>query len=345
MPEIAKQRVDKAALLDQVVEDFDKIKSKHKAQVEEFDGEIGKMRKELHTGEQDRTVLCVEVFRRGEDGDGWVHTLRMDALAAVYAEKLAEGFTEPEAAAEAMIRALVERRLATPTEAPRYLPSVEGVPVDGHAPLLDQAAAAQAAEPSPESGDDADDGVPAEFEGGDTRMTVWAIPPRMASTTAWAARWDEVVAAGRGRCGLGSAGRAVRARGGGTRRWPVMPRRSAAAWRTACGRGRRRRLPRCGRRDARALKAREIAVLGDAPADQFPAVLARLVEVSADLLLAAADLRAEVVPLRNRGARGQQRWMCADRAGAVRDGGAARTEGQQQECDSLHAPSITRGGR
>jgi hypothetical protein len=93
--QIAKQRVDKEALLDQLEADFDKIKTKHKAQVEELDGEIGKARQELHIGQQDRTVLCVEVFRRAEDGTGWVHTLRMDTIPP----------------------SEVERRPATPTEA------------------------------------------------------------------------------------------------------------------------------------------------------------------------------------------------------------------------------------
>ena len=121
--QIAKQRVDKEALLDQLEADFDKIKTKHKVQVEELDGEIGKARQELHTGQQDRTVLCVEVFRRAEDGTGWVHTLRMDTIPP----------------------SEVERRPASPSEAQRYLPGVEGMPVDEGAPL-EQAAAAQAGE-------------------------------------------------------------------------------------------------------------------------------------------------------------------------------------------------------
>jgi hypothetical protein len=119
--QIALQRVDKEALRDQIEEDFDRIKSKHKAQLEEIDGEIGTMRKELHTGEQDRTVLCCEVFRRDAAGSGFVVTLRMDTIPPLQ----------------------VEMRPATPTEAQRYLPGVEGFAVDRGAPLLDQAAAAQ----------------------------------------------------------------------------------------------------------------------------------------------------------------------------------------------------------
>lgn len=99
--QIAKQRVDKEALLDQIEADFNKLKTKHKTQVEELADEIGKARKELHSGEQDRTVLCTEIFERAEDGTGWVVTLRTDTTEAV------------------------ERRPATISEAQRYLPGVE----------------------------------------------------------------------------------------------------------------------------------------------------------------------------------------------------------------------------
>lgn len=143
--QISKQRVAKEALREQIVEDFDKLKGKHKAQLEELDSEIAKAGKELHTEEQDRTVLCTEVFRAGPDGAGWVHTLRMDVLASAYAGAIADAMTESEAAALATERARVEQRPATPTEAQRYLPGIEGAPVDRNAPLLDQAAAMQAA--------------------------------------------------------------------------------------------------------------------------------------------------------------------------------------------------------
>jgi hypothetical protein len=160
--QIAKMRVDKEALLDQLEGDFARIKKKHNDQVEELEGEIGKMRKELHTGEQDRTVLCVEVFRRAEDGTGWVHTLRMDALTATYGAEIASGAAPLDARAAAAERAEVERRPATPAEAQRYLPGVEGMPVDDRTPLLDQAAAAQAHEA--ESVEEGDDGVAPELD-------------------------------------------------------------------------------------------------------------------------------------------------------------------------------------
>lgn len=160
---IAKQRVDKEALLDQVVEDFDKIKSKHKSQLEELEGEIGKMRRELHTGEQDRTVPCVEIFVRGLDGAGYVQTLRMDVLAQAYAVARADGMSHAEAADLARDKARVEQRPATPTETQRHLPDIDGAAADRNAPLLEQATAAQGR--SADAGES--DGVPDGAEPGD----------------------------------------------------------------------------------------------------------------------------------------------------------------------------------
>lgn len=161
---IARQRVDKEALLDQVVEDFDKIKAKHKSAVDELQGEIDKARQELHTGQQDRTVLCVEVFRRDDGGSGWVDTLRMDVLTAAYGAAIALAATPDEARRGAAEQARVEFRPATPTEAQRYLPGVEGYAVDAAAskgPLLDQAAAAQGRARAVGGDEDSeDDGVP-----------------------------------------------------------------------------------------------------------------------------------------------------------------------------------------
>ena len=117
--QIAKTRVDKEALLLQLESDLAKEKKKRQDQIAELSDEIAKMGRELHTGEQDRTVECVDVFVRAEDGTGWVHTIR----------KTGED---------------VERRPASPAETQRHLPGVEGVSVGGAAaPLLDQAIAAQ----------------------------------------------------------------------------------------------------------------------------------------------------------------------------------------------------------
>jgi len=125
---IAKQRVDKESLRDQVVSDFDRIKAKHKAQLEEMDAEIGKARQELHTGEQDRQVLCTSAFHRAKDGSGWVHVYRTDT------------------------GAVVEQRPATVAEAQRYLPGVEGeLPKGG--PILDRAPALHVVEEDDGTGD------------------------------------------------------------------------------------------------------------------------------------------------------------------------------------------------
>ncbi len=168
--QIAKTRVDKEALLDQIEEDFADQKKKHNDQVDELEGEIGKMRKELHTGEQDRTVLCVDIFVHQPDGTGWVHTLRMDTLGTAYVNARAEGMSHAEAAELARERATVERRPATPTETQRHLPDLDGTAQDRSAPLLDQAAARQGRASqgaAGRAGEGEDDGVPAGLDGGD----------------------------------------------------------------------------------------------------------------------------------------------------------------------------------
>jgi hypothetical protein len=134
---IARQRVDKETLRDQLEEDFARIKAKHKAAVEELDDEILKARRELHSGEQDRTVLCSEEFERSADGTGWVVTVRVDTVE------------------------VVERRPASPTETQRYLPGVDGTATAGGS-LLERAAAAQGSSPTDEDEDedeDEDDGL------------------------------------------------------------------------------------------------------------------------------------------------------------------------------------------
>src|SRR6185369_12413750 len=80
------------------------------------------------------------------DGTGWIHTLRTDKFSAVLARERAEGADLADARVRAAEAAEVERRPATPNEAMRYLPGVEGVPDERRGPLLDQAAAVQAAE-------------------------------------------------------------------------------------------------------------------------------------------------------------------------------------------------------
>jgi len=113
---LALQRADKAALRLQVVADFDKLKAKHKAQLEEMDGEIAKADREIHAREQDRVVICTSVFHRDASGSGFVHFYRNDT------------------------DTIIEERPASVAEAQRYLPGVEGDTPRG-GPILDRAPA------------------------------------------------------------------------------------------------------------------------------------------------------------------------------------------------------------
>lgn len=113
---LALQRADKAALRKQVQADFDKLKAKHKAQIDELDAEIDKADVELHAREQDRVVICTSVFHRDASGSGFVYFYRND------------------------IDAKFDERPCTVAEAQRYLPGVEGeLPKGG--PILDRAPA------------------------------------------------------------------------------------------------------------------------------------------------------------------------------------------------------------
>lgn len=124
---IAKQRVDEEALRDQVVADFDRLKAKHKAQLEEMDAKITKARGELHSGHQDRTVICTSAFMSHADGSSWVITYRTDT------------------------GAVVEQRPATPAEAQRHLPGVDGpAPLGG--PILDRAPRMHVVSDEPDDG-------------------------------------------------------------------------------------------------------------------------------------------------------------------------------------------------
>lgn len=99
---IARQRATKEAERDELQADLVKEKKRRTDQIEELDDEIGKMGRELRTGEQERTVPCDEVFRKLDDGTGWIFVIRKDT----YAE--------------------VERRPANAHETQRYLPGVDG---------------------------------------------------------------------------------------------------------------------------------------------------------------------------------------------------------------------------
>lgn len=126
---ISKTRVTREAERDELEMDLALETKKRKDQIKERDDEIGKMRRELHTGFQDRTIKCNDVFRRHPDGTGWIYTVRLDTM------------TE------------VERRPASAAEMQRYLPSMgEG------SGILNEARSAQAAEATQE---------PARAAGGD----------------------------------------------------------------------------------------------------------------------------------------------------------------------------------
>lgn len=136
---VARQRATKEAERDQLESDLAVEKKKRQDQIGELDDEIGKMGRELRTGEQERTVPCDEVFRV-IDGTGFIVVIRKDTWVEV------------------------ERRPANAHESQRYLPGVEGP----GASVLDKATASaktdapteSEGEPSDVPGDaDADDAV------------------------------------------------------------------------------------------------------------------------------------------------------------------------------------------
>lgn len=113
---LALQRADKAALRLQVIADFDKLKSRHKAQIEEMDADIAKADREIHAREQDRVVICTSVFHRDPSGSGFVHFYRNDT------------------------DTIIEERPCTVGEAQSHLPAMDG-PMPKGGPILDRAPA------------------------------------------------------------------------------------------------------------------------------------------------------------------------------------------------------------
>lgn len=120
LTDIAIARAKKEALRDQLDADLDAEKKKRQQQINEVEAEIKLQGRELHTGEQERVVLCNEVFRKGVDGAGYIHVVRLDTNSEV------------------------EKRPANAQEAQRYLPAVETVG-GGNPTILDQAKARQKA--------------------------------------------------------------------------------------------------------------------------------------------------------------------------------------------------------
>jgi len=119
--EIARDAAKKRRNLRQLENDLADEQSKRKQQIKELQREIDTHDRELDTGDQERVVLCDEIFRAGT-----VYVRRSDTL---------EEF---------------EPRPATAQEAQRYLPAVESTlhTLPPSAPLLDQALAAQGAAPA-----------------------------------------------------------------------------------------------------------------------------------------------------------------------------------------------------
>jgi hypothetical protein len=116
---IAREAAKKRRVLRQLENDLaDEVKQR-KQRIAELEKEITTHDRELDTEQQERVVICDEIFR-----SGLVYTRRSDT---------GEEF---------------EPRPATALEAQRFLPAVEStlhtLPSDRAAPLLDQAAAAQA---------------------------------------------------------------------------------------------------------------------------------------------------------------------------------------------------------
>ncbi len=129
MTTIAIDAAKKRRRLRELESDLAAEKKRRQQQIDELQGEIDTHDRELDTGEQDRVVLCDEIFRSGT-----VYVRRSDTLEEI------------------------EPRPATAQEAQRYLPAVESTLNPGpRGPLLDQAAAVQAAERAGDAESDDDD--------------------------------------------------------------------------------------------------------------------------------------------------------------------------------------------
>jgi hypothetical protein len=75
---IARTRTSKEAERDQLAADADHDAKKRKAQIKEYDDEILVMRRELHTGYQQRTIKTNEVFEKDDNGNCWIAVYRLD---------------------------------------------------------------------------------------------------------------------------------------------------------------------------------------------------------------------------------------------------------------------------
>jgi hypothetical protein len=137
---IARMRTGKEAEHDQLVNDADIDAKKRKAQIKEYADEILAMRRELHSGYQERTILTNEVFEKDARGECWIVVYRLDS-------------GEPTG----------ERHPATPAEMQRYLPDF-GAPGGGGL-LADATRAQRSAQPETGANDnEVPDGLPTDDE-------------------------------------------------------------------------------------------------------------------------------------------------------------------------------------
>lgn len=141
---IARQMVALKAELAERENEWDIKAKKHKQEVAETERAIAKMERELHTGQQDRVVICNRVFERNASGGGDEVLIRLDP-----AHQLPSDTRE------------VQRIPASASVMQRFLPFVGG---SASGSVLDDARAQQAAaaQRSAAPAADASDDVPSD---------------------------------------------------------------------------------------------------------------------------------------------------------------------------------------
>lgn len=135
---IARQMVALKAELAERESEWDLKAKKHKQAVSETERTIAKMERELHTGQQDRVVICNRVFERNASGGGDEVLIRLDPT-----HQLPSDTRE------------VQRIPASATIMQRFLPFIGDAHSSGS--VLDDARAQQAAVAQRSAGADPDD--------------------------------------------------------------------------------------------------------------------------------------------------------------------------------------------
>lgn len=159
---IARQMVTLKAELNEREGEWDLKAKKHKQEVAETERAIAKMERELHTGQQDRVVICNRVFERNVSGGGDEVLIRLDP-----AHQLPGETRE------------VQRIPASASIMQRFLPFVGDAHSNGS--VLDdaraqQAAAAQrSAAPEPDASDDVPDDDDADDSEGHDAKPEWEV--------------------------------------------------------------------------------------------------------------------------------------------------------------------------